>query len=127
MTLSHKLPGIARWGLWLMAALLVGCASTRPWINSPLPGGVVPPDPDSVQALQATAPEDLSMLMAVTFSGGGARAAAFGYGVLQAMHQTPVRWNGRDIKLLDQVRYVSGVSGGSIIATYYPACANETF
>lgn len=110
-----------------MAALLVGCANTRPWINSPVPGGVLPSDPDSVQALQATAPEDLSMLMAVTFSGGGARAAAFGYGVLQAMHETPVRWNGREIKLLDQVRYVSGVSGGSIIATYYAAFGNETF
>lgn len=131
MNSSHTLPGLVRRAprllLALLAALLVGCANTRPWINSPLPGGVVPTDPDSVQALQSRAPEDLSMLMAVTFSGGGARAAAFGYGVLQAMHETPVRWNGRDTTLLDNVRFVSGVSGGSIIATYYAAFGNETF
>jgi NTE family protein len=67
------------------------------------------------------------MLFAITISGGGARAAAFGYGVLDALRQTPVHWNGRDIALLDELDVISGVSGGSIIAAYYAAFGERTF
>ena len=110
-----------------LAVLLGGCASTRPWINAPLPGGVVTDDPDRLGAVSGVAFEDPSLLMAVTLSGGGARAAAFGYGVLQALHDTPTAWNGRQTSLLDRVGFISGVSGGSIVAAYYAAFGAETF
>ena len=117
-----------RWVLVLLAVTLVGCASsTRPWINAPLVGGVVPPDPDRVGAVLGIASEDPSMMVAVTLSGGGARAAAFGYGVLQTLHQTPLATKGRQVSLLDHVNFVSGVSGGSIVAAYYAAFGAETF
>jgi len=64
-----------------MATLLVGttaCSTTRPWVNAPLAGGIVAPDPDDVQALGEASADDFSMIAAVTLSGGGARAAAFG-------------------------------------------------
>jgi predicted acylesterase/phospholipase RssA len=53
------------------------------------------------------------VLLIVTFSGGGTRAAAFGYGAVQALADTPV---GAET-LLDRIDRVSGVSGGSFVAT----------
>ncbi len=123
MSSSHKLSGVLRWGICLLAALLVGCSSTRPWINEPLADGLVPPDPDRIELVRGAASEDQSIIIAVTLSGGGARAAAFGYGVLQALHQTPMVWNGRSTSLLDHVGFVSGVSGGSIVVSSPSSCA----
>lgn len=75
------------------------------------------------------APEvgDPSMLMLVSMSGGGARAAAFGYGVLDALRQTQVFWRGKDTSLLDEIDVISGVSGGSIMAAYFAAFGRDTF
>ena len=111
----------------IAGGLLSGCSTTRPWVNAPLPGGVIPPDPYSPEAMLDATAEDLSMIAAVTLSGGGARAAAFGYGVLKALHQTPITLNGRNTSLLDQVGVITGVSGGSIVATYCAAFDTETF
>jgi NTE family protein len=58
-------------------------------------------------------------VVAVTFSGGGTRAAAFSFGVLQGFDETRVEYGGRAMSLLDQVAFVSGVSGGSVLAAYY--------
>lgn len=125
-----RLPGRLSRGAGLcvlaLAAALSGCSTARPWINQPLgaseiidarEGALVPTD-DA---------QDLSMLVAVTLSGGGARAAAFGYGVLDGLRQVRMRWNGRETDLLDEVDVISGVSGGSIIAAYYAAFGAETF
>ena len=67
------------------------------------------------------------MTVAVTLSGGGARAAAFGYGVLDGLRQTRFVWNGRQTSLLDEIDVISGVSGGSIVAAYYAAFGPRTF
>ena len=57
-------------------------------------------------------------VVGLAFSGGGTRAAAFAYGVLEQLERTPTpHVGGRD--LLDHVGIVSGVSGGSVIAAYY--------
>jgi NTE family protein len=100
---------------WLALALgCVGCSSVQPWINEPLKAG---PRQDTI----ALAQRDSSALFAVTLSGGGARAAAFGYGVLQELRATPCCWNDKGSNVLDAVDLISGVSGGSIVATYYAA------
>ena len=118
-----------RWAMYLLiAAVLAGttaCSTTRPWVNAPLAGGIVTADPDDVASLAQASADDFSVIAAVTLSGGGARAAAFGYGVLQALRQTPVLVNGRKTSLLDQVGVISGVSGGSIVAAYYAAFGAE--
>ncbi|NML60979.1 patatin-like phospholipase family protein [Massilia sp. RP-1-19] len=64
---------------------------------------------------------------AVTLSGGGARAAAFGLGVLKELKATGFAWEGRQTTLMDEMGLVSGVSGGSVLATYYVAFGDETF
>src|SRR5580658_9211979 len=56
-------------------------------------------------------------VVALSFSGGGTRAAAFSYGVLTAMDDTTLP--GRSTSLIDRVDFVTGVSGGSVLAAYY--------
>jgi len=60
-----------------------------------------------------------NLLVELSFSGGGMRAAAFSYGALTAFDQTqlPARYGGGP--LIDRVDFVSGVSGGSIPAAYF--------
>lgn len=60
-----------------------------------------------------------SLLVILTFSGGGTRAAAFAYGVLEQLRDTRVVWEGQDRSLLDEVDVISSVSGGSLPAAYY--------
>lgn len=55
----------------------------------------------------------------LAFSGGGTRAAALAYGVLQALRDTPIAVAGQEERLLDQVDTISSVSGGSFTAAYY--------
>lgn len=106
-----------------MLLLLASCSAVRPWQNQPM-GSVASRKTVKQGAITS---DERSMLMFVSLSGGGARAAAFGYGVLDALRQTRVMWQGRDISLLDELDVISGVSGGSITATYFAAFGAETF
>lgn len=57
-------------------------------------------------------------IVGLGFSGGGTRAAAFAYGMLRELEATPVPGEpGRS--MIDHVRFISGVSGGSVMAAYY--------
>jgi hypothetical protein len=56
------------------------------------------------------------ILVGVAMSGGGSRAALFGAAGLEALGATQAS-NGQSV--LEQVSYVSSVSGGSIAASYY--------
>jgi NTE family protein len=55
-------------------------------------------------------------LLALSFSGGGTRAAAFSFGVLQELDRAR---STAGKTLLDRVDFVSGVSGGSVTAAYF--------
>ena len=65
---------------------------------------------------QAAANEDETFLI-LTFSGGGTRAAALAYGVLQELAATKI--HGGTKTLLDEVDVISSVSGGSFTSTAY--------
>jgi len=59
-------------------------------------------------------------LVILAFSGGGTRAAAFSYGVLETLRSIEiVTKTGRKIRLLDEVDLITGVSGGSFTALAY--------
>ncbi len=60
-----------------------------------------------------------SLFVIVTFSGGGTRAAALSYGVMEALRDTTIEWRGRRISLLSEVDVISSISGGSFPAAYY--------
>ncbi len=54
--------------------------------------------------------------IALAFSGGGTRAAAFAFGTLRGLDRLPTK-DGKSY--LDRVVFVSGVSGGSVTAAYF--------
>jgi NTE family protein len=56
------------------------------------------------------------LVLMLAFSGGGTRAAAFAYGVLEELAVTHVAFDGRVRSLVDEIDQVSSVSGGSFIA-----------
>ena len=110
------------------ACTMSGCSSARPWINQPIQA--TSPQPHAARTATIRFDADTpppSIVAAVTLSGGGARAAAFGLGVLEEMKATQFKWDGRDTTLLDQVGLVSGVSGGSILATYWATFGDDVF
>jgi NTE family protein len=100
------------------AALVVGCTQVihNDPINRPLTA-----NPAQVEAeLQPDVETNYDdMVVALTFSGGGMRAAAFSYGVLTAFDQTRVPTRTGSVSLLDRLDFLSGVSGGSVLAAYY--------
>jgi NTE family protein len=100
------------------AALVAGCAQTihNEPVNARLTG--TPAQAEADLGVDAKPTLD-DTVVAVTFSGGGTRAAAFSYGVLEGFDETRVTYGGRAMSLLDQVDFVSGVSGGSVLAAYY--------
>lgn len=65
--------------------------------------------------------------MFLAFSGGGTRAAAFSYGVLEGLRDTEVVIDGKRVRLLDEVDVISGVSGGSFPAAYFGLFGDEIF
>ncbi|HRI18657.1 MAG TPA: patatin-like phospholipase family protein [Burkholderiaceae bacterium] len=67
-------------------------------------------------------------LLVLAFSGGGTRAAAFSYGVLEALRDIEVTApDGRRTRLLDQVGVIAGVSGGSFTALAYGLQGDKLF
>jgi NTE family protein len=67
------------------------------------------------------------LLLMLAFSGGGTRASAFAYGVLEELAVTHVDFDGRVRSLIDEVDAVSGVSGGSFTAAYLGLHARGIF
>lgn len=86
-------------------------------------------DPQSGYRLETLAPDDNSgsLLVVLAFSGGGTRAAALAYGVLEQLAQTGIVWEGRRKRLLDEVDIISAVSGGSYTAAYYALYRERLF
>lgn len=71
--------------------------------------------------------KDEELLLLLSFSGGGTRAAAFSYGVLEALRDTTLTLHGRQRRLLDEVDWISAVSGGSFTAAYYGLFRDRIF
>ena len=97
-----------------------GCASIGKIANKPveqLPGGD--------QRYDGKASGDTLLILA--FSGGGTRAAALSYGVLEELRDTHYQTNGREIRLLDEVDEISSVSGGSFTSAYYGLFGDQIF
>lgn len=67
-------------------------------------------------------------LVVLAFSGGGTRAAAFSYGVLEFLRRTEaVGPAGNKVRLLDAVDMITGVSGGSFTALAYGLYGDKLF
>jgi predicted acylesterase/phospholipase RssA len=63
--------------------------------------------------------DDGSTVVGLAFSGGGTRAAAFSYGILRALDDIVIDERPRKRTLVDDVRMISGASGGAVAAAYF--------
>jgi len=82
---------------------LTGCASTHYPINAPLPAPSARSAPSyDVQYLN-NSDNSWSLLMHLSLSGGGTRAAAMPYGVLEALAATPISWEKAERTLFDEI------------------------
>ncbi|MCU0899556.1 MAG: patatin-like phospholipase family protein [Cypionkella sp.] len=96
----------------LAFAVLAGCAAWNKPLNPPLEGANAP-------LVEAAAPlADDSLYVGLAFSGGGMRASAFAYGMLEELRAQGAI-TGTPHGILDHVRLVSGVSGGSVTAAQF--------
>jgi len=111
--------------LFLAVLALAACASR------PINGPITQVDPKSGYRPNLLIPKrqnnDLHTLFVLSFSGGGTRAAAFSYGVLEELQRTEIVVNGQRRRLIDEVDVITGVSGGSFTALAYALYGDRLF
>jgi NTE family protein len=116
--LPSGLPGRAtRWALGVLCLWLAACSTAHYPINPPLQR-VDTNTGYRAPRIFASEPND-RFFMHMSVSGGGARAAALGFGTMEALRDTRVRWDGRDKALIDKLDMLVGVSGGSMLVGHY--------
>jgi NTE family protein len=119
----------ARLLLSLLLITLGACQTSQVVMNRPLPkdatgAPVYAPGYTLTGLLQAPRGE---VLLVLAFSGGGKRSAAFAYGALRGLRSLTILENGHRHALLDDVDYISAVSGGSFPAVYYGLYRDKSF
>ena len=128
--LARLLPNLRRLAIAFIALSLVACASR------PVNGPITAISPGQGYRLHSKAPQptpldkDPSTVVILAFSGGGTRAAAFSYGVLEELRRTGIRGSsgsGQPKRLLDEVDFITGVSGGSFTALAYALHGDKLF
>jgi len=111
-------------GLALAIGFATGCATVT-HVNQPLAeydpeAGYRPRHPQQRRDPGRT-------ILFLAFSGGGTRAAAFAYGVMEELRDTEVTVAGERVSLLSEVDSISGVSGGTFPASYYALFGDRIF
>jgi NTE family protein len=120
-----KTPGSPRCAAAALAALLLAACGSMPTRETPLKQVVPLSAPVLAPGVDANSDK---LFVVVTFSGGGKRAAAFSYGVLEALRDVKVTTpDGEQHSLLDEIDLISAVSGGAFTAAYYAMNGKETF
>ena len=109
----------------LLVAVLTGCGTVPHIKNTPITE-MKPVGHDQVTSgREQQRSTDLALFLA--FSGGGTRAAAFSYGVLEELRDTRYMENDEEKRLLDQIDGIASVSGGSFTAAYYGLFGEQIF
>ncbi len=109
----------------LLATLCVFAGGCAHWPATPRLEQVGGPGYRLAEVTRPGQSDDLLVVLAI--SGGGMRAAALGYGVLEELRRTEVMVNGVKRRLLDEVDVISAVSGGTLPATYYALRGEKSF
>jgi len=111
--------------LILSIMLASGCASVGKITNDPVSQTIVEQRYTLSHYNEQHPVGDVLLFLA--FSGGGTRAAALSYGVLEELRDTHYQVNGQKVRLLDEVDRISSVSGGSFTSAYYGLFGDEVF
>jgi NTE family protein len=109
----------------LAGSLILSSCATPPRREAPLTEVVPITAPTPTDGVEGNSDK---LFVVVTFSGGGKRAAAFSYGVLEALRNVKVTTpDGEQRALLDEIDMISAVSGSAFTAAYYALNGHETF
>ena len=112
--------------LFLLWILMGGCSHFGHYpVNEPL--DKYAPGYGYISQNMVSPDKSEELLVILAFSGGGTRAAAFSYGVLEELRATQVTLDGQRRSLLDEVDAISAVSGGSFTAAYYGLFGDRIF
>ena len=107
--------------------LKFGASGYTPWVNEPARADSALKEVHLGTDILYNSQSQDSLILVVTISGGGSRAGAFAYGVLEALKETQFNWEGEPTNLFSEIDLISGVSGGSILATYATVYGEQTF
>lgn len=121
---------IAGWGFSCFATVLLtlslsACTTTNLMGNQPITSIDEETGYRRMGAARALTRDDTIFML--SFSGGGTRASALSYGVMQELRDTNFIDRGRETRALDAVDSISSVSGGSFTAAYYGAFRERLF
>ena len=109
-----------RWAILLVlccVAAMTGCDAHHP-VNAPIPHQDTSKG-YRLERIKADPDNPGDVLVILTLSGGGTRAAALAYGTMEVLRDVKLKMGGRSRRLLDEVDIINAVSGGSIVAGYY--------
>ena len=109
-----------------LITLLLGGCTTHGVIDNP-PLKEIDPEAGYSWRVLAKHRRSQDLIVILSFSGGGTRAAALAYGVLQGLRDTRIDSGGQSPRLLDEVDYISSVSGGSFTSAYYGLYGDRIF
>lgn len=113
-----------RLALSLCALILLGGCATRP-VNAPITE--FQPNEGYQYPARQQYSRDHDTVVLLAFSGGGTRAAAFSYGVLEMLRRTETVGPHGRTRLIDDVNVITGVSGGSFTALAYGLYGERLF
>jgi len=109
----------------IMSSTFAGCTAHYP-VNEPITN-ISESEGYRIELVRKSPDRAESLLVLVAFSGGGTRAAAFSYGVMEVLRDVKINWEGQERRLLDEVDVISSVSGGSFPAAYYGLFGDRIF
>ncbi|MFZ9478666.1 MAG: patatin-like phospholipase family protein, partial [Steroidobacteraceae bacterium] len=112
-------------GLCLLLVMTAGCTTPSAFLGEPITQVEASRGYRLGSALETQPSPD--MLVVVTLSGGGKRASAMAYGLLEQLATDRLRHDGLERRLLDEVDIISAVSGGAIPAAYYTLYGDRLF
>ncbi len=130
MNMLHTLAArtLLRLAIPALPFALAAC-SAMPVVNTPITR--VQPDQGYrvLRLIKHNGPmnNDPTSLVLLAFSGGGTRAAALSFGVLEELRRTPITSYGHTHPLIDEVDLIAGVSGGSFTALSYALYGDRLF
>lgn len=123
---ATRRPPMVRAGLLALAVLLAGCSAMAP-VNPRLEHAEPQGGYRISTLLSRERGKELNSLVLLAFSGGGTRAAALSYGVLEELRRYKVMRERGEHTLLQEVDMIAGVSGGSFTALAYAWLGERLF
>lgn len=114
---------LRRLTIYVLSMLIMGCSSVPQNTNTSLSKE----ESEKYLVSNRIVENDDNMIVLMSFSGGGTRAAALSYGVMKGLHDYTYEHNNQHYRLIEHVNAISSVSGGSFTSSYYGLYGDEMF